>query len=1663
MVNKTLRWFCCYITIIGLVYSDSPSWTVDESDYTGNASLAGVLFLNDVLQAEENVIGAFVNDSCRGVATPENYEDNWLYFLTIYGNANGDTVTFKAWIADTDTILDIWETVIYEYNSVVGDPDNPIQLNSYLNFDFHPIVVDIPDQVVEIGTAFENINLNNYLTSIDGQPIIWETDGSNTNFIVQIENDIASVEPMIDTWVGSESVIFIATEDTENGYADSDTVLFEILPLDHAPLLGDIPDQTIGIYGYFLDIALFDYLTEVDGDSLNWSVLFSEPAETDNDPSWSVNPAEFEFNMSATIMVESNDVIAAGSESLLSAFTSDGSIVGVTTPVENGDEWIFPLTIYSNTNVDTISFRFYDAGILQNLPILENLNFSTNDIYGSPDNPIIFHAGNILVNLDSDGVASFELVDELWTGTENISFIVEDLGTLNSYTDSDEVSFIVIQDYAPVISGIPDQSVEVGTAFSSFDLIDFVQVYDGDEVAYNISGAEDLEVNFSGSTVTVVPLDNEWIGSNLIIFTVTDNTENSFTTSDTAAFEILSLDDSPVISEIIDQVIEIGQEFESIDLTSYLTELDGDSVAWRFEFLHSEIPTEEPDWTIDASQYENSMTVTAQIRSLGNPAIGPDHILAAISEDGSVLGVSNGIEYLDDWLYFLTIYSDSSVEDVGLLFFDSEHQRILPILEDLTFGVNVTYGSPDEPYQVHAGPTLVFIDSTNHIQFQTIDPIWQYPEIIRITVQDQGTVFSYSSSQDVLLMMDNDSPTVSLNSPTIDEGSQFNPIDLRSVIMDNWSPYDSLSISIYDQNLFVVEVINDTLFLSIEDSNWFGENIITFEIGDHHPYNPMVREIEIPFVVNNINDVPVITDIVDQMIDEDASLVLSLAGDDLEGDSLSFTAEIILGEIVAEIEGDTLTVLPLANWNGSGLVQVTINDQNGGYDTTQFNVVVNPVNDPPMSIMDTVSGSEDEVLSIMLSGSDVDTDDESLIFSLAAPPSHGILEMDEASFSYNPELNWYGLDSFKYLIYDGYLYSDTGTVSIEILSINDVPVAKLMNNEMTSMQSQRIIIDGSMSYDTDNDSLSYTWEIDELFSIESEENAQIILNTPVLESESIFQIILTVSDGLLISLPDTLLLTVLDLTPNDILPSFTGTEINIGESILISVEIPDFFIVDSISLHYSNSVNDFISVDMIEANTRSSAYVATIDSSMVGIEGLAYYVFAQSTTDNIIQTDTTNIQVSIASNTIFSTMENSTLQNGLLKSKWMNISIPSELTDNSISSIFHNALDGEPNDSEWMLYEWNNTQWVEPDNVVSGKGYWIKQIIHDRIDFSLGEGITSKLSGFTIDLDSGWNLISSPYLFPVSIPSYSDQLSEIYYYDGGGWVDSTITHLLPWGGYAIFNYSETPQILTLSPLDENSGNNIAFVNNSGWTSTMSVKADGYSDHKNLFGIHEESRNSFDLIDCPEPPTLDQYVSFYSMSQNNKNPYKRLTKDFRNLSKDSLQVWDLVLESTIKDFEGELKVKVDGELLGYELWFLDVQNRDFFQLKLDTPHFLNIKKRNPHTMYYYKLIYGSSENVHQYFQTVLPQKYSLHNNYPNPFNPVTTIPFDIPNSSGVIISIYDVGGRKVKKITDQNWPAGYHELQWNGRNSNGEMVGTGVYFIRMQSDKFIQYKKMIFLK
>jgi len=96
-------------------------------------------------------------------------------------------------------------------------------------------------------------------------------------------------------------------------------------------------------------------------------------------------------------------------------------------------------------------------------------------------------------------------------------------------------------------------------------------------------------------------------------------------------------------------------------------------------------------------------------------------------------------------------------------------------------------------------------------------------------------------------------------------------------------------------------------------------------------------------------------------------------------------------------------------------------------------------------------------------------------------------------------------------------------------------------------------------------------------------------------------------------------------------------------------------------------------------------------------------------------------------------------------------------------------------------------------------------------------------------------------------------------------------------------------------------------------------------------------------------------------------------------------------------------------------------------------------------------------------TELPVSFSLNQNYPNPFNAGTTISYNLEKENQVTIDIYDLNGRQVAVIADGIQPAGNHQVIWDGVDSNGSPVSSGVYFYRMSTNSESFVKRMVLLK
>lgn len=97
-------------------------------------------------------------------------------------------------------------------------------------------------------------------------------------------------------------------------------------------------------------------------------------------------------------------------------------------------------------------------------------------------------------------------------------------------------------------------------------------------------------------------------------------------------------------------------------------------------------------------------------------------------------------------------------------------------------------------------------------------------------------------------------------------------------------------------------------------------------------------------------------------------------------------------------------------------------------------------------------------------------------------------------------------------------------------------------------------------------------------------------------------------------------------------------------------------------------------------------------------------------------------------------------------------------------------------------------------------------------------------------------------------------------------------------------------------------------------------------------------------------------------------------------------------------------------------------------------------------------------------SAMPTRFSVWQNHPNPFNPMTTIEFAVPENAGVVnLAIYDISGRLVRSLESGSLSAGHYSRVWDGRDSAGRSVSSGTYFYRLSGRGFNEARKMILMK
>jgi parallel beta-helix repeat protein len=91
------------------------------------------------------------------------------------------------------------------------------------------------------------------------------------------------------------------------------------------------------------------------------------------------------------------------------------------------------------------------------------------------------------------------------------------------------------------------------------------------------------------------------------------------------------------------------------------------------------------------------------------------------------------------------------------------------------------------------------------------------------------------------------------------------------------------------------------------------------------------------------------------------------------------------------------------------------------------------------------------------------------------------------------------------------------------------------------------------------------------------------------------------------------------------------------------------------------------------------------------------------------------------------------------------------------------------------------------------------------------------------------------------------------------------------------------------------------------------------------------------------------------------------------------------------------------------------------------------------------------------------EFALHQNFPNPFNPTTTIPYALPNPAQVTLNIYNLRGEKIATLVNQQKSPGHYTVEWDGRDRTGHPVASGIYLYRIEAGQFVMTRKMLFVR
>lgn len=436
---------------------------------------------------------------------------------------------------------------------------------------------------------------------------------------------------------------------------------------------------------------------------------------------------------------------------------------------------------------------------------------------------------------------------------------------------------------------------------------------------------------------------------------------------------------------------------------------------------------------------------------------------------------------------------------------------------------------------------------------------------------------------------------------------------------------------------------------------------------------------------------------------------------------------------------------------------------------------------------------------------------------------------------------------------------------------------------------------------------------------------------------------------------------------------------------------------------------------------------------------------------------------------------------GYEQDKYRLISVPLDLDNKSIVDNLSQEVNLLGDDPDCLLYtvkgleQWDKYSPQKSDSIKFDVGRSFLIISRKRIDdiqFSSGTEIGDIKT--EIPLKAGWNLVANPYctdsltakienltLDNFYVKSNPDIQIILWRYDGAWNKVKTREIIHPWTGYALQSYfADTlvvePNWINVDVESQSVIRNDNLTGDAMWHVNVILKSNNNEDSFNLFGIAKDSKLGFDQRDIPEPPPLGKHATIIFRNSNWGEYRGNYCTDFQPLVKEG-NYWHFSILSN--DLNSQMELTFNGIPripLEYQIMLHDLDSNEFFDLRKKNAITIKPSSRD------FRLVVAMQEHVSD-LPTII-QDFDLLPNYPNPFNPSTTLKFQLPRETSINLKVYNIRGELVRELAHEKlMPMGSHSIQWDGKNDRGENVATGVYLFTLEWENSRIVRKMLLVK